>query len=233
MTNTAHAVQAPAAQTPAPAPAPAPKSRLHALAGTIIFDVAGPYLAYSQLHAHGVSDARALVISGAVPAAGVILGVIRKHRVDVLGLLVLSGIIVGAVLGLLTGSARLVLLEGSVPTALASAAFFGSLLTSRPLLFRLAAEFAGEGTAQAAKMTAAWAEPAFQAKMRLMTAVWGAGLAAEALIRVAVVETTSVSTALLISKLLPWTVTGLLLAWTLGYRHYATARRARHAAQAA
>jgi hypothetical protein len=51
------------------------------------------------------------------PAAGVIIGIIQRRRVDAVGLLVLAGIAVGAILGLVSHNARLVLDEGSVPTA--------------------------------------------------------------------------------------------------------------------
>jgi len=44
--------------------------------------------------------------------------VFDKRRIDVVGVVVLLGIAVGTALGLASGSARLVLLEGSVPTAI-------------------------------------------------------------------------------------------------------------------
>jgi hypothetical protein len=230
MTTThAHAGQVPATQSPAAKPRP-----FLSVASIVVFDVAGPFLAYSQLTAHGFRPATALVLSGILPAAGVILGVIRKHRVDVIGVLVLTGIGVGAVLGLLTGSARAVLLEGSVPTALTGAAFLGSLLTSRPLMFRLSAEFGGgEDSPRGRELAARWAEPAFRHAITLITAVWGAGYLAEAAARVIIVANTSTSTALLASKVLPWVVTGLLFAWTFGYRQYRLARLARLRARTA
>jgi|HubBroStandDraft_5_1064220.scaffolds.fasta_scaffold59042_2 hypothetical protein len=211
----------------APAAQSAPPSRLQSFGSILIFDIAGPYIAYSQLHAHGMSDAKALVLSGILPAAGVILSVIRNRRVDVLGILVLAGIVVGSVLGLLTGSARLVLLEGSVPTALIGLAFLGSLLTSRPLIFRLITQFAGPDSPRGQEVAARWEQPGFQRAMRLFTAVFGAAYLAEALARVVIVENTSTSTALLISKVMPWAVTGVLLAWALLYRRWALARRTR------
>jgi uncharacterized membrane protein len=213
-----------------PAPVPRAAARRPGLLGILVFDVAGPYLAYSQLHAHGISEAKALVLSGIIPAVWVIAGIIRQRHVDILGVLVLFGIIVGAVLGLLTGSARLVLLEGSVPTALVALAFLGSLLTSRPLLYRFALEFAGPGTPEAARLTAGWAGAGFRRALRRLTAVWGAGYLAEALARVIIVENTSTSTALAISKVMPLAVTGVLLVGTLLYRRRALARRARWAA---
>jgi hypothetical protein len=212
-------------------PASSPVSSLMSIA---VFDIGGPYLAYAQLSSHGFKPAMALVLSGILPALGVALNVVRKHKADVIGVLVLAGIAVGTVLGLLTGSARLVLLEGSVPTALTGLAFLGSLLTSRPLMFRLATEFGGgEDSPRGREMAARWAEPAFRHVISVITAMWGIGLLAEAAARVLIIESASTSTALLISKIMPWVVTGLLLACTFGYRQYRLARLARRTARAA
>jgi hypothetical protein len=44
----------------------------------------------------------------------VALGIVQHRRLDVIGALVLAGIVVGTVVGLASHSARLVLMEGSV-----------------------------------------------------------------------------------------------------------------------
>lgn len=59
------------------------------------------------------------MLSGVFPALGVLLTVARHRRLDAIGALVLLGILVGTVLGLASGNARLVLIEGSAGTALA------------------------------------------------------------------------------------------------------------------
>jgi uncharacterized membrane protein YidH (DUF202 family) len=51
----------------------------------------------------------------------------------------------------------------------------------------------------------------------VITAVWAVGFLAEAAVRVAVVEATSTSTALAVSKVLPYAVLAVLGAWTAGY----------------
>ena len=81
-----------------------------------------------------------LVLSGIFPALGVAIKFIRGRRVDTIGVLVLAGIAVGTLLGLLSGNARLVLVEGSVPTAVFGAVCLGSLWSSRPLIYRFARE---------------------------------------------------------------------------------------------
>ncbi len=74
-------------------------------------------MAYALLRSAGQSAVLALVLSGALPAVGVMAGLIRHRHLDIVGVLVLAGIAVGTVLGLVSGNARLVLVEGSVPTA--------------------------------------------------------------------------------------------------------------------
>jgi hypothetical protein len=62
--------------------------------------------------------------------------------------LVLAGVAVGTILGLISGNERLILAEGSVPTAIFGLACLGSLRASRPLIFRCALEFIGADTPQ-------------------------------------------------------------------------------------
>jgi hypothetical protein len=116
------------------------------LAQIAVFDLVGPLVTYAVLRSAGMSTVGALILSGVFPAFGVLLGVARDRRVDVFGVLVLAGIAVGTVLGLASRSARLVLLEGSVPTAVFGAVCIGSLWSARPLMYRFAIEFIGADT---------------------------------------------------------------------------------------
>ena len=122
------------------------RNRFPALAMPVVFDIAGPLVAYQLLRSAGQSAVSALVLSSVFPALGVLAGLVRHRRVDVLGILVLAGIAVGTILGLLSGNARLVLLEGSVPTAMFGLFCLASLWSSRPLIYRFALEFMGADT---------------------------------------------------------------------------------------
>src|ERR1700733_14820970 len=92
-------------------------SRLQSLAMLAVFDVAGPLVAYQLLRSAGQSAVSALVLSGILPALGLVINLVRRRRLDAVGMLVLAGIVIGTVLGALTRNPKLVLLEGSVPTA--------------------------------------------------------------------------------------------------------------------
>lgn len=193
------------------------RGRLRALAPTAVFDIAGPLALYWLLRAAGTAEVTALIVSGILPAVGVAIGIIRHRRVDAIGSLVLAGIIAGTVAGLLTHSARLVLMEGSLPTAVIALACLGSLLTARPLMYRIALQARGASTADGRDLQARWAQPAAQHAFQTITLVWGVTLLAEAATRVLIVETISAGAALLVIKLMPYIVIAGLFRWMAGY----------------
>lgn len=199
----------------------------------VVFDVAGPLLAYNLLRSAGFSSVSALVLSGVFPAIGVTIGIIQHRRVDALGVLVLAGIAVGAAIGLVSHNARLVLDEGSVPTAVFGLICLGSLGTPKPLMYRLAVEFIGPDTPKGQEFTGLWQYAEFRRVFRVVTAVWGIAYLAEAVARVVIVQNTSTGTALAISKVLPYAVAAVLMAWTFGYGQYQKRKGERLAAAAA
>ena len=189
------------------------RNRLLSLAKIAVFDIAGPLVAYSMLRSAGLSQVSALILSGTFPAFGIVTGVIRHRRVDAVGVLVLAGIVVGTVLGLLSGSARLVLAEGSVPTAVFGLLCLGSLRARRPLIYRFAVEFIGPDTPKGRDFESLWRYPGFRHVFRLYTVVWGVVYLAEAAARIVLIETTSTSTALAVSKVMPYVIAGSLMLW--------------------
>jgi hypothetical protein len=205
--------------------------RFRAIAMIVIFDVAAPLAAYSLLRSAGLTAVTALLLSGVFPALGVTITAIRNRRLDVVGALVLTGILVGTVLGLAFHSARLLLIEGSAPTAVFGVACLGSLWARRPLMFSFALELTGPDSAQGREMTRLW-QQGYGRIFRVITTVWGIGFLVEAGLRVVIVYNTSTGTALAISKVMPFVFAGILSAWTLAYGAYLKRRGARAAAAA-
>jgi hypothetical protein len=198
-------------------PTPAKGGRLRAIAMIVIFDVAAPLAAYSVLRSAGLTAVAALLLSGVFPALGVSIGAIQNRRLDIVGALVLAGIVVGTVLGLASHSTRLLLVEGSVPTAIFGLACLGSLCRRRPLMFSFALEFTGPDTAKGREMSRLWQYEGYRRVFRMITAVWGAGFLLEAALRVVIVYNTSTGTALASSKFMPFLWGAVLSAWTAGY----------------
>lgn len=198
-----------------------------------VFDLGGPLVAYALLRSAGMSAVTALVISGVLPALGIAIGVWADRRLDVIGVVVLAGIAVGTLLGLTTHNARLYLIEGSVPSIVFALACLFSLRMRQPLIFRLAVELIGPGTARGRDIAGAWRYPGFRRAFAVITAAWGAGYIAEAAIRVVIIETTSTGIALLCSKGVPYLFAALLSGWTLVYGEHEKAKAERLAAVAA
>ena len=209
------------------------RSRLWSAAQIVIFDLAGPLVAYQMLRSAGLSSISALVLSGVLPGVAVLGGFIRHRRLDAVGALVLAGIAVGTVLGLVSGNARLVLVEGSVPTAVFGLLCLASLRSRRPLIFRFALEFMGPDTPRGQDFAGLWQYYGFRHVFRVFTVVWGVTYLIEAAARVVIVETTSTGTALAVSKVMPYAVAGLLSLWMVFYGRRAKRQGERLAAQAA
>jgi hypothetical protein len=207
------------------------RNRFQALAMTAVFDIAGPLVAYSLLRSAGQSEVSALILSGAFPALGVMVGLVRHRRVDAIGILVLAGIAVGTILGVLSGSPRMVLVEGSVPTAVFGLLCLASLWSRRPLIYRFAVEFIGADTPKGRDFEARWVYPGFRHAFRLFTVVWGVVYLAEAAARVIIVETTSTGTALTVSKVMPYVVGAALAGWMVAYGRRAKREGERFAAE--
>ena len=182
-----------------------------------MFDIAGPLVVYQLLRGNGHSVVTSLIISGAFPALGVLLTIMRDRRLDVIGVLVLIGISAGVGLGLASHDAKLVLLEGAVPTTIFALALLGSLLAPRPLMFHFAQESMGRDTPKGREFADLWQYPGFRHAFRVMTVVWGVTYLAVAAAHIVIVETQSAGTALSISKILPYPVLAILIAWTIAY----------------
>ena len=59
----------------------------------LVFDLGGPLLAYSLLRSAGMSVVASLVISGVLPALGIGISALADRRVDVIGIVVLAGLL--------------------------------------------------------------------------------------------------------------------------------------------
>lgn len=144
----------------------------------------------------------------------------------------LFGIAATAALGLITNSPKALLLRASVATGVFGLVCLGSLWTRRPLKFRFALEFNGPDTPKGRDFADRWRYAGFRRTFRVITAVWGIAYLAEAVARVIIVESTSTGTAYGISKLLPYAVAGIVVAWMIPYGMRAKSKGERLGAEA-
>jgi hypothetical protein len=198
----------------------------------LVFDLGGPLAAYSLLRSGGMSTVAALIISGIFPALGIAIGALVDRRLDIIGVVVLAGLVVGTVLGLISNNARLYLVEGAVPSLVFALACLVSLRAAKPLIYRFAVELLGPDTPKGRDVIGAWRYPGFRRAFQVITAAWGVGYLIEVAARLAVVETASTGVALLFSKLVPYVFALGLSLWTLGYGEHEK-KKAEHLAGAA
>jgi hypothetical protein len=222
-----------AAKEHRPAAGPPGSGRRASLLSIAVFDVGGPLAVYYSLRSAGTSTVVALVVSGLLPAIGIGLSVRRHRRIDVIGVVVLGGILLGTVVGLVSGSARLVLIDGTVPTAVLGLACFGSLLTSRPLMFRVALQFMGPESAEGRDFAIAWQFRAMRRAFTVITVVWGVTFLVETGAQVAFIEYASINTAKTTSNVMPIVVAAVAAGWTSLYGRRQRVRVEREATRGA
>ena len=194
-----------------------PWTRLRQIAMILIFDLGGPLLVYSLVRSAGLSTVAALILSGIPPALGILIGALVDRRLDIIGVVVLAGLVVGTIAGLVSNNARLYLVEGAVPSAVFALACLISLRSVKPLIYRFAVELLGPDTPKGRDVVGAWQYPGFRRAFRIITAVWGIAYLFEVAARLVVVELTSTGIALLFSKLIPYIFAFTLSLWTLIY----------------
>lgn len=213
--------------------APGGRRRMASLAPIVVFDIAGPLAAYYLMRSAGLSTVAALIASGVLPALGIALGVARRRRLDAIGAVVLIGIVVGTIAGAASGSAHLVLLDGVIPTLVFGVVCLASLWSTRPLIFRFALEGMGADTTKGRDFADLWRYPGFRHTFRVITIVWGLAFLIEAVVQVAIIETSSASVAKTTSNLLPLAFAAVVLAWNIAYGKSAQRQGQRAAQQAA
>jgi hypothetical protein len=87
-------------------------------------------------------------------------------------------------------------------------------------MYHLAIEFIGSDTPKGHSFADNWRYDGFRHAFRVTTTVWGAAYFAEAIARIIIVESTTTGTALVLSKVMPYGVAGLLAVWNVLYARH-------------
>jgi hypothetical protein len=176
----------PDASAPAPAPPPPGLRRQLAL---LVLDVGAPIGLYYGLRAAGLSNLVALGAGAIVPAVGVVVQLVTRRRLDGVGGVVVVSVLATIALSFVTDSPRFLLARDGFITALWGLWFLATLRprwARRPAAFVMARPLMeGRRLFGSASWDDLWAsEPAFGKIWRVSTAIWGAGLLADAVVRV-------------------------------------------------
>ena len=192
--------------TTQPAP-PAATSRWRALLPTLL-DLVIPTAGYFLLHRAGLPDIWALTIAGSATGVNALINTIRRGRLDALGLLIVAEIAVSVALTVITQDPRLILARPAAYLAVAGVVNLISCFAGRPLSYTAATPMATKGDpVRAVAYEHAWRHsPDLRAIHRQLTAGIGLAMLAYAVIRVLIVYSFSIATAVVGQE-----VPGLLL----------------------
>jgi hypothetical protein len=196
---------------------PTTVSRRSGMLRLLALDIVGPLLVYRTCRGAGVDEVWSLILAGSLPGIGVLVDGLRWRTVDVVGVVVLSGIGLSILLAIVTHDPKIVLLEGAAITASFGIACLLSLSMRRPLIFYFGQAFyGGRHSAKGAEMDTDY-DQYEEARYfwRTVTTVWGLTHIALAAVLTAIVQGSSTSTALTVNRTVPWVLTGVLIAWAV------------------
>jgi hypothetical protein len=192
----------------------------------LLLDMVLPYLTYRYLirRAPGMPLAAVLAWTTVFPAAANILSVVRRRRLDIIGIIVLTGIVMSIGAVRLGGDPRILLIRESFVTGTLGLLSLVSLTFPRPLMFYVGREFmTGNDPARVAEFDALWQLEGARHSFRVITVVWGVGWLAECVLRAVMTFTLPVGLVLVVAPLLLAAITVGMILWTV---RYAALRRA-------
>jgi intracellular septation protein A len=209
-------------------PEPAGDFSFKQMLPTLVIDVAMPIVAFNLLTSYGVSTLWALVAGGLFPAINNLRVWVKSRRLEPLGIIVMTFLVIGTTASLISGSVFFALIKESFLTATFGFICLGSLLAERPLMFYINRQFvAGEDPVRLEWWNGLWQYPNFRAAQRLVTAVWGIAYLVEALLRNGFALVLPPAQVVAISPVMAFGVMIVLIAWTRRYMLALRERRIR------
>ena len=182
---------------------------------TLVVDVAMPIVTFNLLTSYGVSTLWALVAGGLFPAINNLRVWAKSRRLEPLGIIVMTFLVIGTAASLISGSVFFALIKESFLTAAFGLICFGSLLGQRPLMFYINRQFvAGDDPVRLEWWNGLWQYPNFRAAQRFVTVVWGIAYLIEAALRVVFAMVLSPAQVVAISPVMAFGVLIVLIAWT-------------------
>jgi len=181
-----------------------------------IVNLGGPWLVY-RLVEGSTSIVTALLLSSLPPIIWSLLQLVRSRKLNVISMLVIAGIAASLVATMLGGNPRLLLVRESFITGIFGLVFLGSLWLPRPLMFHIVKATVAKQGIEEAQFAARWSIPGFRHTFYLMTAVWGAGLIAQAVLQIILAFVLPIEQDLLVSPILGYGFYLVLFGWSFWY----------------
>jgi hypothetical protein len=162
---------------------------------TLGLNVAAPIALYYGLRAVGVGIYLALIVGAVAPALGAVVKLIRRERLDFLGLFMMTMLLLGAGVSLLTGSPRFLLAKDGWLTGVTGVWMLLSVRSQRPLTFLFARPLLeGVTVKMVGSAGASWdtlweSVPRFRHIWHLATVIWSLAFLVDAAIRIVMAYT--------------------------------------------
>ncbi|WP_406689772.1 VC0807 family protein [Saccharopolyspora sp. ID03-671] len=175
-------------------------------------DLLGPVAVYYLARIAGLAPTASLLLAAAVPVIRAARSYVTDRRVGGVTLFVLGAVALSAVMSLVTGDPRLLLVRAAWGTAALGILLLATLFARRPLLYSAAAAIFDDQ--RGAEWAANWERyPAFRRVLWSCTAFWGAMFLLDAAGRVVMALTLPVDVVPLLDDVLLVVVVVLLLAF--------------------
>lgn len=158
-----------------------------ALARQLILEMVLPLAGYYGLRAAGASAWVSVAAGSAFAAPWMVYSALRNRRFDITAAFSLSLVVGSGVMSLVTGDPRLLLVRDSWLGALFGVWILATLMTQRPFVMvtSRAIVVAKLGEAGAKAWEGRWdREPDFRRHIRILSAIWGVVLLADAGVRI-------------------------------------------------
>jgi hypothetical protein len=158
---------------------------IRALLPTLAFDIAGTMLVYYLLLPHfGSTSIWPVLGASLVPLISNVYNFVRRRSFDIVGIIVLIGLLVGVIPAVFGGGQRLLLVRESFVSGLIGAVLLLSAILHRPLAYYVIREFLTANEALPhERWDLLWRENYFRHTIRAMTIFWGALLLGEFVLR--------------------------------------------------
>jgi hypothetical protein len=185
---------------------------------SVVWGAALPLGIYFLVRSHVKTDTQALIIAGAFSASWVVFQFVRQRRIDLVGVIVLSGFVVGlASAELLGGNAYMLKVRDAFFTAIFGVVCIITIFTHRrPALFYVGRYLsAGQNPAKLAAYNELHEAPIGRHTFRVLSVVWGIGLIVEAGFRMTLADLLPTGTFLAVSPFITASVLGSLFAFTV------------------
>jgi hypothetical protein len=190
---------------------------------TVAFEVLLPMAVFYGLRALGVDQWWALMAGIVVAVPPVVVGIVRRRRLDLTAAFTLSIMLFSVVIGLLTDDPRaLVVREGWIGLLLGllGAWILVTVVVGRPALMVLGNSIATAkaGPEGARKWAGRYdAEPRFRHAIRVLSVVWGTALVLDTAVHVALVYLLPIDLVAIVSNVQWWVVLAALLSFHVWY----------------